>query len=194
MKRKFLEDLGLEADVVEKIMIEHGKNTTGLQVKVDDLTEKLNVKEIAIQEKNTKIAEFEKIDVEAIKEQAKQEGIAEGSKEVESFKKQNALEKALAGYKAKDTNVLSKMLDMEKVKFNDKYEIVEGLEEQITPLKESHDYLFNSDKPLPKFADKTTGPIDKTLTKDDFKKMSYNQRAELKKNSPAEYENLKNEI
>ncbi len=31
MKRKFLEDLGLEADVVEKIMIESGKDTTALK-------------------------------------------------------------------------------------------------------------------------------------------------------------------
>lgn len=28
MKRKFLEDLGLEADAIEKIMIESGKDTT----------------------------------------------------------------------------------------------------------------------------------------------------------------------
>ena len=45
MKRKFLEDLGLDADVVEKIMIESGKDTTALKAKVDDLTEQLNVKD-----------------------------------------------------------------------------------------------------------------------------------------------------
>jgi len=28
---------------------------------------------------------------------------------------------------------------------------VEGLEEQINSIKESHDYLFDSDKPLPTF-------------------------------------------
>lgn len=67
------------------------------------------------------------------------------------------LEKALSNYKAKDTSIINKMLDMEKVKFNDKYEIVEGLEEQVKKIQETHDYLFDSDKPLPSFSDTTPG-------------------------------------
>ena len=124
MKRKFLEDLGLEADAIEKIMAEAGKDVTSLKARVDDLTEQINVKDTTISEKNNKIAELEKVDVEAIKNAEYERGKQEGSKEVEVFKKQNALDKALHGYKAKDTSILSKMLDMEKVKFNDKYEIV----------------------------------------------------------------------
>lgn len=143
MKRKFLEDLGLESDVIEKIMSEAGKDTTALKAKVDDLTERLTVKETTISEKNNKIAELEKVDVEAIRTAEYERGKADGSKEIETFKKQNALEKTLSQYKAKDTGILSKMLDMEKVKFNDKFEIVEGLEEQVNTLKESHDYLFD---------------------------------------------------
>ena len=84
MKRKFLEDLGLEADAIEKIMIESGKDTTALKAKVDDLAEQVNVKEIAISEKNNKIAELEKVDVEAIKTSEYERGKAEGSKEVET--------------------------------------------------------------------------------------------------------------
>ena len=152
MKRKFLEDLGLEAEAIEKIMAEAGKDVTSLKARVDDLTEQINVKETTISEKNNKIAELEKVDVEAIKAAEYERGKQEGSKEIEFFKKQNALDKALQGYKAKDTSILSKMLDMEKVKFNDKFEIVEGLEEQINPLKESHDYLFeNNQEKTPQF-------------------------------------------
>ena len=165
MKRKFLEDLGLEKETIEKIMAEAGKDTTALQVKVDDLTEKLNVKEQTISDKNVKIAELEKVDVEAIKTAEYERGRQEGSKEVEVFKKQSALDKALQGYKAKDANILSKMLDMEKVKFNDKFEIVEGLEEQINPLKESHDYLFESEGPVPQFTGGITPPKDNNETK-----------------------------
>ena len=151
MKRKFLEDLGLEEEVINKIMTENGKDVTSLKAKVDDLTEQINVKDTTISEKNNKIAELEKVDVEAIKTAEYERGKTEGSKEIEVFKKQNALDKALSKYKAKDTGILSKMLDMEKVKYNDKFEIVEGLEEQINSIKESHDYLFDNDKPLPTF-------------------------------------------
>lgn len=180
MKRKFLEDLGLESDAIEKIMAEAGKEITALKAKVDDLSEQINVKETTIAEKNNKIAELEKVDVEAIKKEQFELGKTEGSKEIEVFKKQNALDKALQGYKAKDTSILSKMLDMEKVKFNDKFEIVEGLEEQINPLKESHDYLFESDKPLPKFTGDIKQPGNNNqITKEVFNKMGYQDRLKL---------------
>lgn len=193
MKRKFLEDLGLETDAIEKIMVEAGKDVTSLKARVDDLTEQINVKEATISEKNNKIAELEKVDVEAIKTAEYERGKTEGSKEIEVFKKQNALDKALQGYKAKDASILSKMLDMEKVKYNDKFEIVEGLEEQVNSIKESHDYLFDSDNPLPKFTGDIKQPGNTQITKEVFDKMSYKDRVALKNEKPEIYENLKNE-
>lgn len=191
MKRKFLEDLGLEADAIEKIMIESGKDTTALKAKVDDLTEQLNVKDTTISEKNNKIAELEKVDVEAMKTAEYERGKIEGSKEIENFKKQNALDKALQSYKAKDANILSKMLDMEKVKYNDKYEIVEGLEEQINSIKESHDYLFDSDNPLPTFTGDIKQPGKTQITKEVFNKMGYQDRLKLYNENKELYDQLK---
>lgn len=191
MKRKFLEDLGLEADAVEKIMIEAGKDTTALKAKVDDLTEQLNVKDTTISEKNNKIAELEKVDVEAIKTAEYERGKTEGSKEIEVFKKQNALDKALSKYKAKDTGILSKMLDMEKVKYNDKFEIVEGLEDQINSIKESHDYLFATDKPLPAFSGEIKQPGNTQITKEIFNKMGYQDRLKLYNENKELYDQLK---
>lgn len=191
MKRKFLEDLGLESDAIEKIMAEAGKEITALKARADDLTEQINVKDTTIAEKNNRIAELEKVDVEAIKEQAREEGKAEGTKELENFRRQNALEKALKGYKAKDTSILSKMLDMEKVKFDDKYEIVEGLEEQINPLKESHDYLFENDNPLPTFTGGIKQPgNDNKITKEVFNKMGYQDRLKLYNEDKQLYDQL----
>lgn len=193
MKRKFLEDLGLESEAIEKIMAEAGKEITILKAKVDDLAEQITVKETTITEKNNKIAELEKVDVEAIKKEQFDLGKAEGSKEVEVFKKQSALDKALSQYKAKDISILSKMLDMEKVKYNDNFEIVEGLEEQVNTLKESHDYLFENDKPLPQFTGNINQPKGNAITKETFQKMSYKDRVALKNEQPEVYQNLKNE-
>ena len=180
MKRKFLEDLGLESDVIQKIIDENGKDINTLKAQIDNLNSELNVKDITIQEKTSKIAELEKVDVEAIKKEQFELGKTEGSKEIEVFKKQNALDKALQGYKAKDTSILSKMLDMEKVKFNDKFEIVEGLEEQINPLKESHDYLFENNNPLPTFTGDIKQPRNSNqITKEVFNKMGYQDRLRL---------------
>ena len=191
MKRKFLEDLGLETDVIEKIMTEAGKDVTSLKARVDDLTEQINVKDTTISEKNNKIAELEKVDIEAIKTAEYERGKTEGSKEIEVFKKQNALDKALSKYKAKDTSILSKMLDMEKVKYNDKFEIVEGLEEQINSIKESHDYLFDNDKPLPTFSGDIKQPEKTQITKEVFNKMGYQDRLKLYNENKELYDQLK---
>lgn len=191
MKRKFLEDLGLEPEVIQKIMDENGKDVTALKAKVDDLTEQIAVKETTITEKNNKIAELEKVDVEAIKTAEYERGKTEGSKEIEVFKKQNALDKALQGYKAKDTSILSKMLDMDKVKFNDKFEIVEGLEEQVNTLKESHDYLFENDNPKPQFTGDIKQPANNNqITKEVFKKMGYQARNKLFNENKELYDQL----
>lgn len=191
MKRKFLEDLGLETDTIEKIMAEAGKDVTSLKARVDDLTEQINVKDTTISEKNNKIAELEKVDVEAIKNAEYERGKTEGSKEIEVFKKQNALDKALSKYKAKDTSILSKMLDMEKVKYNDKFEIVEGLEDQINSIKESHDYLFDNDKPLPTFTGDIKQPGSTQITKEVFNKMGYQDRLKLYNENKELYDQLK---
>lgn len=192
MKRKFLEDLGLETDTIEKIMAEAGKDVTSLKARVDDLTEQINVKDTTISEKNNKIAELEKVDVEAIKNAEYERGKTEGSKEIEVFKKQNALDKALSKYKAKDTSILSKMLDMEKVKYNDKFEIVEGLEDQINSIKESHDYLFDNDKTLPTFTGDIKQPGSTQITKEVFNKMGYQDRLKLYNENKELYDQLKN--
>ena len=88
MKRKFLEDLGLEEEAINKIMAENGKDLNELKAKVDDLTEQINVKDTTIKQKNDKISELEKVDVEALKKEQFDLGKAEGSKEIEVFKKQ----------------------------------------------------------------------------------------------------------
>lgn len=163
MKRKFLEDLGLEADVVEKIMAETGKDTTALKAKIDDLTEQVNVKDTTIAEKNKKIAEFEKVDIDAIKKEQFELGKVEGSKEIEEFKKQNAINKAYEQefevdgkkYKVKDKKGIQGYLDNEKIKYeNDK---VTGLVEQFEEIVKTSPYLFETDTRNPQFADSTQG-------------------------------------
>ena len=197
MKRKFLEDLGLEEEAITKIMAENSKDLTGLKAKVDDLTEQLAVKDETIKQKGEKIAEFEKIDIEEIKKQAREEGKAEGSKEIQEFKRQNAIDKEYSKefeidgkkYKVKDKKALQGYIDNEKVKF----EKVSGLVEQFPEIVKTSPYLFETDTKTPQFSDTTPGVANKELTKEMFKKMSYKERVALKNEKPEIYENLKSE-
>lgn len=52
-----------------------------------------------------------------------------------------ALEKALTGAKARNLKALTSLLDLDKVKLEDKE--LKGLDEQLTALKESDSYLFD---------------------------------------------------
>lgn len=163
MKRKFLEDLGLEDEVVNKIMAENGKDLTELKAKVDDLNEQISVKDSTIKQKNDKITELEKVDIEAIKKEQFDLGKAEGSKKVEDFKRQNAIEKVYneefevdgKKYKVKDKKGLQGYLDNEKIKYeNDQ---VSGLVEQFSEIVKTSPYLFETDSKNPQFADSTPG-------------------------------------
>ena len=163
MKRKFLEDLGLEEEIVNKIMAENGKDLNDLKAKVDDLNEQIAVKETTIKQKNEKITELEKVDIEALKKEQFDLGKAEGSKEVENFKRQNAIDKVYdtefevdgKKYKVKDKKGLQGYLDNEKIKYeNDQ---VSGLVEQFSEIVKTSPYLFETDTKNPQFADTTPG-------------------------------------
>ena len=116
MKRDFLKNLGLEDDIVDKIMEENGKDITDLKTKIANLQDDLKVKDEAL-----KTAEYER-------------GKAEGSAEIEKFKFNTALDNALKGAKVKDSKTISGLLDMEKIKLEN--EQIVGLDEQLKTLKE----------------------------------------------------------
>ena len=66
---------------------------------------------------------------------------------METFKKSIALDKALANSKAKDIKLLEKLLDSEKLTYEEKdgNYVVGGLDEQLKSIKTTHDYLFEQE-------------------------------------------------
>ena len=139
--REFLKGLDLDAETINTIMAEYGKNFTELKEERDKLKdENKSLK--------SEIEESKKIDIEAIKKEQFDLGKEEGTKELETFKKSIALKDALKSTKAKDINLLSKLIDNEKINYEEKdgkFEIT-GLDDQITEIKKSHDYLFEVEK------------------------------------------------
>ena len=151
MKRKFLEDLfkdlemedSVKKNIIDSIMTENGNDVNTERTKTEGLRNDLKVKEGVIEELNTKIKEIDSVDIEEIKKQAKEEGFAEGSKEVEEFKKTNALKNSIKG--AKDFDLVKSKLDLDKIKYekneNGEYS-VSGIEEQLKNVKEKYSFLF----------------------------------------------------
>ena len=139
--REFLKGLDLDTETINTIMAEYGKNFTELKEERDKLKdENKSLK--------SEVEESKKVDIETIKKEQFDLGKEEGTKEVETFKKSIALKEALKSTKAKDIDLLSKMIDSEKINYEEKdgkFEIT-GLDDQITEIKKSHDYLFEVEK------------------------------------------------
>lgn len=154
MKRSFLEELfkdlevedSVKKSIIDNIMTENGNDLNTEKTKTEGLKNDLKVKEGVIEELNAKIKEAGSVDIEEIKKQAKEEGFAEGSKEVEEFKKTNALKNSIKG--AKDFDLVYSKLDKEKIKYekDDKGEYkVTGIDEQIKDVREKYSFLFEEE-------------------------------------------------
>ena len=119
MKRSFLEGLfkdletedSVKKSIIDSIMAENGNDLNTEKTKTEGLRNDLKVKEGVIEELNAKIKQVGSVDIEEIKRQARSEGFAEGSKEVEEFKKTNALKSSIKG--AKDFDLVYSKLDKE---------------------------------------------------------------------------------
>ncbi|MFR2837848.1 MAG: phage scaffolding protein [Zhenhengia sp.] len=189
MKRKFLEDLGLEKEDIDSIMAENGKDVEKAKADYEDVKAQLETAHATITDLKKNNVDNEKL----------QNKVTEYETEITKLKDEAAkkdfnyrLEDALKGSKAKNLKALKALLDMDKVKLEgDKFT---GLEEQLTALKESDAYLFDAEEQQPPqlggFKPTNTGGASKGITKEQFHKMSYSERAELYNAQPEVYKQL----
>ncbi len=155
MKRSFLEGLlkdiqaedNVKKSIIDSIMAENGNDVNSEKTKTLTIQNDLKVKEGLIEELNAKIKAVDSVDIEEIKRIAKEEGFTEGVREVEDFKKTNALKSSIKG--AKDFDLVYSKLDKEKIKYekDEKGEyVVSGIEEQIKDVKEKYSFLFDEEE------------------------------------------------
>lgn len=190
MKRSEIETLlnglGVEIDESKKkeftdaLMKINGEDINKEKINTETVRNDLKVKEGLIEELNTKIKEASSVDIEKIKNEQFELGKTEGSKEFENFKKSSALKEALSGFKAKDVDLLQKMLDESKIEYEEKEGkyTVKGLDDQVNGIKGTHAYLFE-DENTPAQTVSLGGEHQPTSTPD-LSKMSYEQYKEYR--------------
>lgn len=134
MKREFLKGLGLEDNVIDKIMAENGADIEHTKANSRSDYEKLDADHKALQSKYdelTKSHETLKGDHDKL------------NKKIEGDRLDRHLEKL----GARNTKAIKGLLDLDKIKYeNDKYS---GLDDQITALRKSDAYLFKDSNPTP---------------------------------------------
>jgi Phage minor structural protein GP20. len=123
-------------------------------------------------------------DVDGLKEKVEQLEL-DNKTQKETYEKQlsdiafnNALEKGLGAFNIKDKKLIMALIDREKLKVDG--DTVIGLKEQIEPLKQSHDFLFEKEvKGTGSFS--TGGGKEQEATKTNFASELGKQRAETMK-------------
>lgn len=161
-----IEKAGLEKDVIDKIMALHGKDIEGLKTKVETAEKAAGEIQNQLDNANKAIQDMKALDPEGLQKKANDwetkakefEAQAKQAKEeaetkVKDMQFDNALTEALKSAKVKDPKEILPHLDMDIIKVEDGK--IKGLEEQLKPLQESKDYLFDSETPNPKIVTKT---------------------------------------
>ena len=149
---------------------------------------------------NTTITELKKNNKD---NEALQQTIQDHEATIENLKKESAqkdfnyaLDSVLKDNKCKNAKALKALLDLDNIKFNEGK--LEGLEGQLTALKESDGYLFDTSNPAPG----NTGGAGNhprvgggagEVTKADLMKMPYSKRVEFFNNNKEEFNRLMNE-
>lgn len=205
MKREFLEGLGLEKEVIDKIMAEHGKSVETHKTKAADL-------ESSLEDLKNQLAQRDK-DLKDLKKKA--EGSEELQQQLETLQTQYNTDKAAFEAKLKDTqlssalkltlsgavhdaDLVSTLLDKTKIELDENGNVKVGLKEQLEALRESKAFLFvpkeeGSDSKLKGFSPADGKPAGSGAGKNPFSKEHFNltEQGRLFKDNPELYKQLK---
>lgn len=199
MKREFLRGLGLEEDTVQKIVDEHhdalrqykdkAQKVDLMQEQLDKVNKELENRDQQITDlKNTKEGDYQKLKDTLDKYVKENE---QYQSEMQKLKLNNAIKLAVAK-EANDANDVLLMLDKSTLELQEDG-TVKGLDDAVKNLRETKPYLFVNDQPsgrTPNDGESLKGKG--SITKEDFKNMSYTEHIALLNNDPEKYRELTN--
>lgn len=192
MQRKFLEDLGLEKEVIDKILDENGadleKAKTKLEAERDNYKSQLETAQNALKE-------FEGVDVKDLQDKITTLNNDLKTKETEYQQKiadmefNSVLDSAITKSGAKNSKAVKALLDLEALKASKNQ--AEDITKALESVKSENDFMFTSDEPIQNPVKDTGTPPSGGITKEMFAKMGYSERLNLKKSDPQKYNQLK---
>lgn len=201
MKRKFLEDLGLEKEVIDKVMAENGNDINAEKAKAADIQSQLDASNKIIKERDKQLTDLKNStgDVEAMKNQietlqkANKDALTKYQADIKELKVNNMIETELAKHGALNNRAVKALLDvnMENITIKDDGSI-EGLDlaGQLDTLMTADDSKFLFKTPAGGTDVKLSGvnpaptPDVDNPTNVDLSKMSYEQLTTYMTNHP----------
>ncbi|ECP2184084.1 TPA: phage scaffolding protein [Listeria monocytogenes] len=197
MQREYLKGLGLEDEVINKVMAENGKDITAAKQQLSEVEAERDGLKSQLTQRDKDIDDLKK-DSGTSEELKKQiEDLQQKNTDLESnyqseiaeTKKNSAIELALASAKAKNPKAVRALLDNDKLELTD--EGLKGLDEQLGALQESDAYLFGqeSENVAPKWGI-NGNQTNNNHTSKSLADYSYQELADLKASDPAAFESI----
>lgn len=160
MDRKFLEELGIEKEAVDKILDKNGSEVTALKTKLSTKDTEISTLRGDLMNANNKLAELEGVDMEGLQSQLEAERTGR-AKDKRDWVTRAALEKA--GCKDVDY-VLFKL--GEKIEYDEENNLKDA-EAFVNTAKEQFETQFGEEAAPARFAGPTPGATLKTEDKKD---------------------------
>ena len=200
MKREFLKKQGLSDEQVKAVMTEYGKDMDKAMEQVNTLTTEKDNLTSQIADRDTQLTKLKEgiqdnadlkdqiTKLQQVNKQAKKDFEAKMASQKKAF----LVDKAINGAGARNSKAVSALLDLDKVSLSDNG--LEGLDDQLTALKESDSYLFNvKNEPQP-----TKSPVNVVSGQPkgegtptiNLATASYQEIKQFKDNHPDEYQAL----
>lgn len=150
MKREDLQKIeGLSKEQIESILNLHQSDVTAWTTKLTNKDTELKTEKGKVTTLTADLDKYKDVDLEELKsaktvyETEKQKLIEDHAKELNDIKFNSALELAVMNAKTVDPVALKAHLDASKLSYNEETKALEGLDEQLGAIRESHSYLFN---------------------------------------------------
>ena len=147
MKREFLEGLGLEKDVIDKIMSENGKDIESGKSKLAEEQQLRQAAEQAVKDRDKQIADLSKVDAAGLQAEVKrlktENATAKDAyeKQIAAIRMDTALDAAILSVKGKNTTAIKALIqNREQLKLKEDGSI-DGLD--LNAIKTSAPYLFD---------------------------------------------------
>lgn len=181
MKRKFLEDLGLDKEAVDRIMTENGNDVNAARADYETVKQQLDAsaQQITERDKQLEALKASSGDVEAMKAQIaalQADNMAAKEKydaDMKELKLTTAIKLAV-GDSAQDADLVAGLFDKAKLILSEDGKVT-GLDEQMKELKKSKAFLFKEEKPAAVIKGGKPAEGKGTLPAEPKKEMTYSE-------------------
>lgn len=199
MNREFLKELGLEDEQIDAVMKSHGTVVNDTKKELETVKEERNNLATQIEERDTQLEELgEKVkdseelttEIERLKTE-NAETATDYQERMDKQQKNFAIESALREARARDPKITKNALDLDVIHVKEGK--ITGLDEQLTALKESHEYLFDVEdegEGKPNFTRPGGSNKPEKMTTEEFNKLSYTERNEIYEKDKSLYDRL----